>query len=197
MHDIVEPLGTIIPIFIIIVFIGFMFKVGKSWMANMFERRIPRLRQVKSEMDWGQWLLLASVSIEAGMLVPKMLKLLGEGETENLPAEFRAPAENGLVVYDEIVYRINGGEKLSTTFREYGVPNIISNSIGIAEESGNLWETMKDLADIYLDGVDFKIKNITEIINPIITVVIAAFVGFLVGGLLSVMMSISELASQV
>jgi type II secretory pathway component PulF len=77
------------------------------------------------------------------------------------------------------------------------VPSIICNSIGIAEESVNLWETMKDLADIYLDGVDFKIKNITEIINPIITVVIAAFVGFLVGGLLSVMMSISELASQI
>jgi type II secretory pathway component PulF len=174
-----------------------MFLVGKDWMANMFERRIPKLRQVKSEMDWGQWLLLGSVSIEAGMLVPKMLQLLGKGERENLPAEFRVPGENGPIVYDDILYRVNGGEKLSTAFREYGVPSIIANSIGIAEESGNLWETLKDLADIYLDGVDFKIKNITEIINPVITVVIAAFVGLLVGGLLSVMMSISELASQI
>jgi type II secretory pathway component PulF len=196
IHSFVEPLGKIIPIFIIIGFLVFMFRWGKTWMAKMFERRIPKLRKVKNEMDWGQWLLLGSVSIEAGMLVPKMLKLLGEGDIENLPAEFIAPGENGQLVYDDIVYRINGGEKLSKVFREYGVPNIISNSIGVAEESGNLWEMMKDLADIYLDGVDFKIKNITEIINPIITVILAAFVGVLVGGLLSVIMSISELASQ-
>jgi type IV pilus assembly protein PilC len=196
IHGLFEPLGKIVPVFLIVAFIGFMFLVGKSWLAKTFERRIPKLRRVKSEMDWGQWLLLASVAIEAGMLVPRTLKLLGEGETESLPEEFRSPGENGPIVYDDIIYRINGGEKLSTAFKEYGVPGIISNSIGIAEESGNLWETMKSLADIYLDGVDFKIKNITEIINPIITVIIAAFVGALVGGLLSVMMSISELASQ-
>jgi type II secretory pathway component PulF len=195
--DLAEPLGEIVPVILIIGVICFMFTVGKSWMAKMFERRVPKLRQVKSEMDWGQWLLLGSVCIEAGMLVPKTLKVLGDGETENLPSEFRAPGENGSIVYDDILYRINGGEKLSTTFREYGAPSLISNSIGIAEESGNLWETMKDLADIYLDGVDFKIKNIAEIINPIITVIIAAFVGMLVGGLLSVMMSLNELASQV
>jgi type IV pilus assembly protein PilC len=197
MHDIVEPLGETVPVFIIVGFIWFMFAKGKDWLAKMFERRVPKLRQVKSEMDWGQWLLLGSVSIESGMLVPKTLKLLGEGEVENLPAEFRLPGENGPIVYDDIVYRVNGGEKLSTIFREYGVPSIISNSIGIAEESGNLWETMKDLADIYLDGVDFKIKNITEIINPIITVIMAVFVGFLVGGILSIMMSISDLASRI
>jgi type II secretory pathway component PulF len=197
LHDIVEPLGKIIPVFIIIGFIWFMFAIGKDWMAKMFERRVPKLRQVKSEMDWGQWLLLGSVSIESGMLVPNTLKILGEGEVDNLPAEFRAPGENGLTVYDDIIYRVDGGEKLSTIFRECGVPDIISNSIGIAEEFGNLWETLRDMADIYLDGVDFKIKNITEIINPIITVVIAVFVAILVSGILSIMMSVSDLASQI
>jgi type II secretory pathway component PulF len=197
LHDIVEPLGPIVPAFLIVAFIGFMFVKGKDWMTRTFERRIPKLRKVKDEMDWGQWLLLGSVSIEAGMLLPKMLKILREGESENLPSEFRKPGENGGIVYDEILSCVHGGEKLSLAFKEHGVPAIISNSIGIAEESGNLGETMKDLADIHLDGVDFKIKNITEIINPIITIIIAVFVGALVGGLLSVMMSISDLASQI
>ena len=169
---------------------------GRALLTVILERRIPKLRQVKGEMDWGQWLLLGSVCIETGMQQSKMLQVLGTGERENLPLEFRLAGEDEGMVYDDIIRRVNRGENLSMLFKEYGVPNMIANSIGIAEESGKLWEAMKDLADIYLDGVDFKIKNITEIINPILTVVIAVFVGFLVGGLLSVMMSVNDLASK-
>ncbi|GHV39696.1 phytochrome sensor protein [Synergistales bacterium] len=195
-HDTMEPLGDIFPIFIIVGFIVYMFWKGKKQMARMLERRIPKLRQVKNEMDWGQYLLLGSVALEAGMLLSQMLKILGN---DNLPSELtkRIDTDNGKrTVYEEILFKINGGEKFSTAFKEFGIPPIISSSLSIAEESGSLHETMRDVAEMYLEGSDYKVKNVTEIINPVITIFIATFVAILVGGLMSIIASVNTLATQ-
>jgi type IV pilus assembly protein PilC len=193
LHDLLAPFGQIFPLFIISAFIAYMFGKGKKQMARLFERGIPQLRRVKNEMDWGQWLLLAGVAIEAGMLVPDTLKML---DGENLPEELTKAAGSGHTVYEDIIFRTNGGEKLSGAFKNYSIPHVISNSIAIAEETGNMEGAMKDVAEIYLEGSDYKIKNITEIINPSITIVIGVFVAFIVGGLLSVMSSVNTIATQ-
>lgn len=191
IYDFFAPLGNVFPIVLAVLFIAYMFLKGKKQLAGLLERRIPKLRQVKNEMDWGQWLLLASVSLESGMLVSKTLNMLNE----NLPSELRLDDKDG-TAYDDILFRVTGGQKLSDALKEHSVPYIISNSIAIAESSGNLWETMRDLAEIYLEGVDFKIKDITGVINPVLTIAIAIFVTFIVGGMMSVMASINTLISQ-
>jgi type IV pilus assembly protein PilC len=194
LHDLLAPFGQIFPLFIIAAFIAYMFWKGKKQMARLFERGIPKLRQVKNEMDWGQWLLLASVAIEAGMLLPNILKML---DGENLPEELTKATGTGHTAYKDIIFRTtNGGEKLSDAFKSYSVPHIVSNSIAIAEETGNLAGSMRDAAEIYLEGSDHKIKNITEIINPSITIIIGTFVALVVGGLMSVMSSINTIATQ-
>jgi type IV pilus assembly protein PilC len=193
LHSFFAPLGQIFPLFAIVSFVAYMFWKGKKQMARLFERGIPKLRRIKNEMDWGQYLLLAGVAIEAGMLLPRVLKML---DGENLPEELTKTTSAGQTVYDDIIFRTNGGEKLSDAFKNYPIPHLVTNSIAIAEGAGNLEETMRDVAEIYLEGSDYKIKNITEIINPVITIVIAVFVAFIVGGLLSVMSSINTLVTQ-
>jgi type IV pilus assembly protein PilC len=194
LHDLFAPFGQIFPIFAIVAFIVYMFWKGKKQMARLFERRIPKLRQVKNEMDWGQYLLLASVAIESGMLLPRVLKML---DGENLPEELTKTTNAGHTVYEDIMFRVNGGEKLSDVFKDYSVPHVVANSIAIGEDAGGLEEATRDVAEIYLEGSDYKIKNITEIINPAITIIIAIGVGLIVGGLLAVMLSINALATQV
>jgi type IV pilus assembly protein PilC len=193
LHSLFAPFGEIFPLFAIVSFVAYMFWKGKKQMARLFERGIPKLRQVKNEMDWGQYLLMASVSIEAGMLLPRVLKMLNG---ENLPEELTKTTSAGRTVYEDIIFRTNGGEKLSDAFKNYPIPHIVANSIAIAEGAGNLEQTMRDVAEIYLEGSDYKIKNITEVINPVITIIIAVFVAFVVGGLLSVMSSINTLVTQ-
>jgi type IV pilus assembly protein PilC len=193
IHDLIAPLGKLFPVLLLTAFVVYMFKTGKKQIANLLERKIPKLRQVKNEMDWGQFLLLASISLDSGIPLPKVLKTL---DNENLPENLTRHTDSGRTVYEDILFRTNGGEKFSDVLKFHAAPYIIANSIAVAEESGNLGETMRDTAEIYLEGSDYKIKNVTEIINPVITIVIAVFVAFIVGGLMSVMASINSLVAQ-
>lgn len=186
LHSLIAPLGKVIPMIGVCVFIGYMFMRGKLTMAAFFERNIPKLRQVKNELDWGQWLALGGIAIKAGMNPPAMLQMLSGG---NLPKEIKSK-------YASITFAVNGGSSLSDELRKADVPLSISNMLAAAESSGYIDRTLKDLSEILLGGVEHKIKNVTEIMNPIITVSVAFVVGVIVASLLAVMSSMNTLAMQ-
>ena len=186
MHSIFEPLGKIVPLILMALFIVYMFRWGKIKMAGFFERSIPKLREVKNELDWGQWLSLGGISIHAGMDPPTMLEMLKDG---HIPKEIKEH-------YKDITSAVVGGKTLSGELKNHKVPGKISTMLSVAEKTGNIDKALEDLGEIMLSGVDYKIKNVTEILNPIITLVVAVFVGFAAGSLFSVMNTIHALATQ-
>ena len=59
----------------------------------------------------------------------------------------------------------------------YFTPMLI-NMVAIGEESGNLEEMLRDVAEHYDTEVEYSMKKLSEAIGPILTVGLAAVVGF-------------------
>jgi type IV pilus assembly protein PilC len=55
---------------------------------------------------------------------------------------------------------------------------MLINMVAIGEESGNLENMLRDVAEHYDTEVEYSMKKLSEAIGPILTVGLAAVVGF-------------------
>ena len=98
-----------------------------------------------------------------------------------------APA-SGNIVYEEAIYEIavdvSNGQQMSFAMKNTGLfPVIAVQMTAIGEESGNLGEMLGRVASFYEEELDYKIDNLTAMIEPLIM----AFLAVVVGGLLIAM----------
>ncbi|SUO94388.1 type II secretion system F family protein [Suttonella ornithocola] len=98
-----------------------------------------------------------------------------------------APA-TGSVMYEEAVYDIRddvqNGQQMSFAMKNTGLfPTIAVQMTAIGEESGNLGEMLGRVATFYEEELDWRIDNLTSMIEP----AIMAFLAIVVGGLLIAM----------
>ena len=98
-----------------------------------------------------------------------------------------APA-TGSVMYEEAVYNIRddvqNGQQMSFAMKNTGLfPTIAVQMTAIGEESGNLGEMLGRVAKFYEEELDWRIDNLTTMIEP----AIMAFLAIVVGGLLIAM----------
>lgn len=98
-----------------------------------------------------------------------------------------APA-TGSVMYEEAVNEIQedvqNGQQMSFAMKNTGLfPTIAVQMTAIGEESGNLGEMLGRVASFYEEELDWRIDNLTAMIEPLIM----AFLAVVVGGLLIAM----------
>ena len=98
-----------------------------------------------------------------------------------------APA-TGSAMYEEAVYNIRddvqNGQQMSFAMKNTGLfPTIAVQMTAIGEESGNLGEMLGRVAKFYEEELDWRIDNLTTMIEP----AIMAFLAIVVGGLLVAM----------
>lgn len=98
-----------------------------------------------------------------------------------------APA-TGSVVYERAVYDIRDavqdGQQMSFAMKNTGLfPTIAVQMTAIGEESGNLGEMLGRVATFYEEELDWRIDNLTTMIEPLIM----AFLAIVVGGLVIAM----------
>lgn len=111
--------------------------------------------------------------------------------------EATAPA-TGSVIFEEAVYDIQqdvqNGQQMSFAMKNTNLfPTIAVQMTAIGEESGNLGEMLGRVATFYEEELDWRIDNLTAMIEPLIM----AFLAFVVGGLLIAMyMPIFNLGSM-
>lgn len=101
--------------------------------------------------------------------------------------EATAPA-TGSVMYSEAIYDIRNdvqnGQQMSFAMKNTGLfPVIAVQMTAIGEESGNLGEMLGRVASFYEEELDWRIDNLTALIEPMIM----AFLAVVVGGLLIAM----------
>ena len=76
---------------------------------------------------------------------------------------------------------LTGGGSLGRSLRACGVfPLFMTNLILVAEESGNLDEAMKEIAQFYERETDEQIKILTSLMEPLMILVMGLVVGFIV-----------------
>lgn len=76
--------------------------------------------------------------------------------------------------------RVRRGETLHEHFIHFPnlYPAIVAHMVEVGEETGNLTEILKEVADFYEGEVDDTTKNLSTIIEPVLMVVIGVGVGF-------------------
>lgn len=98
----------------------------------------------------------------------------------------------GNVVYEEALRgsaeKVKSGVALSDTLRENELfPPVVPQMISVGEKTGELDGMLSNLADYYEEEVDEAVKNISDLIEPIMIVVLG---GIVVVILLAIMMPI-------
>jgi len=106
---------------------------------------------------------------------------------------------SGNVVIEEAIINakesISQGQSLSKPLEESGVfPIMVTQMIGIGEETGAMEEMLAKIADFYEEEVDTAVDNMTALMEP----AIMAFLGVVIGGLVIAMyLPIFQMASVV
>ncbi len=86
----------------------------------------------------------------------------------------------------EVRRAVIDGATLSAALQEQKLfPDLLTDMMGVGEQTGQFAETMQAIADIYERELDRTVAVISQLIPPVIIVVIAILVGFVVYSILS------------
>ena len=112
-----------------------------------------------------------------------------------------AAKSTGSIFFQEAVLRVSDmvetGHTLSKCIsKEQIFPGLIKNMISVGEETGNLDEVLKKIADFYEEQVDVAVENMLKLIEPILIVGIAFVIGFVVIAMYLPIFKMGELLSS-
>lgn len=88
--------------------------------------------------------------------------------------------------------KVQKGENLSKCLDEYKAiyPTMVIQMVKLGEETGNLSDVLKNLADFYEEEIDQTTKNLSSVIEPIIMIAIGLTIGFFAVSMIQPMYSI-------
>lgn len=103
----------------------------------------------------------------------------------------------GNVVYEELIQeaaeKVKSGIALSEPLKENPLyPPIVSQMVSVGEKTGELDNMLNKLADYFEEEVDTLVKNISNLIEPVMIVVLGGLIGVI---LIAIMMPIYSLGS--
>jgi type IV pilus assembly protein PilC len=76
---------------------------------------------------------------------------------------------------------VTKGGTISTPMRQAPVfPSMVTQMIGVGEETGALDAMMNKIADFYESEVDAAVKALTSILEPVMIVIVGGIVGFII-----------------
>jgi type IV pilus assembly protein PilC len=110
-------------------------------------------------------------------------------------------ATAGNKVIEEVVLgareSIREGGRLADPLKKSGVfPNMVTQMIGVGEETGALDQMLTKIADFYDQEVDTAVKGLTSMIEPIVIVVMGVVIGTIVIAMFLPMFGMGELAGK-
>jgi type IV pilus assembly protein PilC len=114
--------------------------------------------------------------LEAGVPVIESLRLTEQSMGNTI-------LKKGL---NRVIDSASAGTKLGQSFGEVKVfPSLLSQAIAIGELRGSVVETLRGLSNYYEQQTNRAVSNMTEMIQPLITVAIAVLVGFVAVAVIS------------
>jgi type IV pilus assembly protein PilC len=83
---------------------------------------------------------------------------------------------------DDVQKSVKKGGTLSAPMRQApaAFPVMVTQMIGVGEETGALEQMLSKIADFYEDQVDASLKALTSILEPLMIMLVGAIVGFIV-----------------
>lgn len=95
---------------------------------------------------------------------------------------------------DKTIREVEDGNSITTVFSQSrNVPTMLSQMMGVGEQTGRLNDILERLGDFYAREVETLVANLTTLMEPLIMVIMGLGVGVLVA---AIMMPMYNLASQ-
>jgi len=135
-------------------------------------------------------------------VVARFTRTLGTLLTSGVPIldalDICAKTAGNVVVMAAIMHtraKIAEGQDMAGPLGETGVfPSMVTQMIGVGEQTGAMDQMLQKIADFYEDEVDVAVAGMTAMIEP----VMMAFLGVVVGGLIVAMyLPVFELAGNI
>ena len=97
-------------------------------------------------------------------------------------------------VVEEAEERVRKGETLSSSFAEHPnlYPILMSDMLSVGEETGNVADMLKQVAEFYEGDVAEKTKDLSTIIEPVLMLLIGAVVGVFAVSMIAPIYSLSS-----
>lgn len=155
--------------------IGWIFlKMGthyfKSWQYffDRFWLRWPLLGNILLESIFARCFHTLAMTLQSGLSLLDALHL-----TENT-------AVNSIYAqgFNTIGSQIKNGQTLSVSMKNTSLfPERIIRMVYIGEESGHLEKMLQKLAEYFAEQVDYKVQNLTQLLEPVLMVFLSLVVG--------------------
>ena len=97
-------------------------------------------------------------------------------------------------VVEEAEERVRKGKTLSSSFAEHPnlYPIFMSDMLSVGEETGNVADMLKQVAEFYESDVAEKTKDLSTIIEPVLMLLIGAVVGVFAVSMIAPIYSLSS-----
>jgi type IV pilus assembly protein PilC len=113
-----------------------------------------------------------------------LASLTGAGVPLLLALEITGKTGGNVVVeeaMDGVIASVKRGGTISAPLAQAPIfPAMVTNMVGVGEETGALDAMLGKVADFYDDQVEASVKALTSIMEPIMIIVIGGIVGFIV-----------------
>ena len=142
----------------------------KQW--DRFRLRVPlKIGTIVQQVAIARWSRTLSSLTSAG--VPLLLGLEITGKTSGNWAVETA--------MDGVIASVKRGGTIAAPLTQAPVfPPMVTQMVGVGEETGALDTMLDKVADFYEDQVEASVKALTSILEPVMIIVIGAIVGFIV-----------------
>ncbi len=156
-------------------FVGFQKWRKSRWGRPQWDRfrlRIPfKIGDIVQKVSLARWSRTLSALTAAGVPILESIEITGK------------TAGNTLVerAMDDVLDSVKRGGTISGPLQSIPVfPVMVTQMLGVGEESGNLDGMLSKVADFYDSEVEAAVKALTSILEPVMIVLVGAIVGFIV-----------------
>jgi type II secretory pathway component PulF len=134
--------------------------------------RIPAIKKMITEIDVARFSRTLSILLKSGVPIIETLDVSADALTQ---PKWREAAKG-------FSAKVARGKALSEVFMdEKGMfPVILAQAVRTGEESGSLDVVLEDLAEFYEKEVDYSLKRITSLLEPVLMLIIGVAVGVMV-----------------
>lgn len=145
-------------------------RTGKH-LVSQFLLLIPVTRNLVKQLNIARFCRVFSTLLHSGVPITQSLEIA----LESLSFEnYRRKSE-------AIKEKVSQGKTMAEAFKQAEIfPPLLIQMMVAGEKSGNLDETMADMADFYEDEVGNAVKQVTELLEPVLMLLVGIGVGVMI-----------------
>jgi type IV pilus assembly protein PilC len=161
--------------FLVVAVMAFRYWKRSEWgrpQWDAFRLRIPaKIGDIVQKVALARWSRTLSALVSGGVPILQAIEITGK------------TAGNSIVERSmgSVIESVKAGGTISEPLKGAKVfPSMVTNMVGVGEETGALDAMLTKIAEFYEDEVAAAVKALTSILEPVMIVIVGGMVGFIV-----------------